>query len=154
VSAWLLAGLALAAHPGVADPRAFIAERYALYAHGEGAIPALDPIVSSRLRVHLNAHDQAEGGEELIDRDWWVNGRAGEEPLLGRVDVTEEPGRDPDRRVIATRFRNHGRAALLRFHFRHEQAAWRLDEVVGEAGGRRWTLTGLLAARPNGDSYE
>ena len=147
MSAWLLAGLALA-QSGVADPRAFVAERYVLYALGDGAIPALDAIASSRLRAHLEAHDQAAGGEELIDRDWWVNGRAGEAPRLGRVALAEEPGGDPARRVIAVRFRNHGRPALLRFHFRHEQAAWRLDEVVGEAGGRRWSLTGLLAARP------
>jgi hypothetical protein len=147
VSVWLLAGLALA-DPGIADPRAFIAGRYVLYARGEGAIPALDPIASSRLRVHLNAHDQAAGGEELIDRDWWVNGRAGEAPRLGRVAIVEERGGEPARRTIAARFRNHGRPALIRFHFRHEQAAWRLDEVVGEAAGRRWTLTGLLATRP------
>ena len=151
--AMLLAGLALAAaepdpHPGVADPLAFLAGRYALYPRGEGAIPALDPIASGRLRGHLDAHDRAAGGEELIDHDWWVGGRPGEEPRIGRVAFAEEPARDRNGRTIAARFRNHGRPALLRFRFLRERGAWRLDEVAGESGARRWTLTGLLASRP------
>lgn len=148
LAALLLSGAEPEPHPGVADPLAFLASRYALYARGQGEIPALDPIASARLRVHLDAHDQAAGGQELIARDWWVDGRAGEAPRLGPLALTEERTRSPDKRAIAARFRNHRRLALLRFHFLREQGAWRLDEVVGEAGGRRWTLTGLLAVRP------
>ena len=145
-----LAGLAVAAaepdqHPGVADPYAFIAGRYALDARGEGAIPALDPIASHRLRAQLYAHDEAAGGEELINRDWWVEGREGEESRISGLSLAEEPARGPGRRTIAARFRNHGRPARLRFAFVREDGAWRLDEVISDDG---WTLTGLLAERP------
>ena len=146
----LILGLAMATtepnpHPGVADPAAFLRARYALYARGEGVIPELAPIVSDRLRAQLDAHDQAAGGRQLINHDWWVEGREGEESRIGGLALAEEAPRDPGRRTIEARFRNHERRARLRFGFVREDGAWRLDEVISDGG---WTLTGLLAERP------
>jgi hypothetical protein len=143
-----LAGAARAerpAYPGVADPIAFMRDRYAQYERG-GAVPALalDGYASTNLRLRLYAFDAAAGGEELDSLDPWVDGV---DWRIGPVALARLPGHRPGRQIIAARFRNHGWPVLLRFFWVRERGAWYLDEIVRPGRGA-WTLTGRLAARP------
>jgi hypothetical protein len=148
----LLLGFALAAvepaaHPGVADPIAFMRARYAEYRSGNVRVLALDTYASARLRGRLYAFDQAAGGQEVDSLDFWV-GEEGEWSLTG-LGLTLEPTLHSGRRTVTARFRNRGRPVVLHFRFVRERGAWYLDEVV-RPGRRGWTLSGRLAMRPWG----
>ena len=133
------------AHPGVADPIAFMRARYAEYeGGGEVRTVALDTYASARLRARLYAFDQAAGGEELDSLDPWVDAIGWR---IGPVALTPGPSRDRNRRIVVARFGNHGRPVRLRFHGLRARGAWYLDEIV-KAGPDGWTLTGRLARRP------
>lgn len=135
------------AHPGVADPIAFMRARYAEYLSGSVRGLALDSYASERLRAHLHAYDEAAGGQEVDELDFWV-GELGSWSLSG-LGLTLEPARRADRQTVTARFRNRGRPVVLHFRFVRERGAWYLDEVVRPgARGRGWTLTQRLAMRP------
>jgi hypothetical protein len=150
----LLLGFALAlapaepaAHPGVADPIAFMRARYAEYLSGNVRVLALDTYASERLRARLYAFDEAAGGQEVDSLDFWV-GEPGDWSLTG-LGLTLAPRPRPDRQIVTARFRNRGRPIVLHFHFVRDRGAWYLDEVVRPgARGRGWTLSGRLAMRP------
>ena len=131
-------------HPGVADPIAFMAARYADYRGGNPRVLAIDDYASARLRGHLYAFDQAAGGQEVDSLDFWIDGTDG---VLTGLGLTLEPQRRADRQTIIARFRNRDRPVTLRFHFIREGGSWYLDEAV-KPGRRGWTLTGRLAMRP------
>lgn len=134
-------------HPGVADPIAFMRDRYAEYLSGNVRVLALDSYASERLRAHLYAYDEAAGGQEVDELDFWV-GEPGQWSLRG-LGLTLEPARRPDRQTVTARFRNRGRPVVLHFRFVRERGAWYLDEVVRPGRrGRGWTLSGRLALRP------
>jgi len=147
ILAWAVAAVAAQApaHPGVADPIAFMRSRYAEYqGGGEVRTVALESYASARLRDRLYAFDQAAGGEELDSLDPWVDGVGWR---IGRVALTPGPSAGRGRRTVVARFRNHGRPVRLFFHWARARGAWYLDEIV-KAGPRGWTLTGRLARRP------
>lgn len=147
VVALMLAALAVpAAAQGVADPLAFVQGRYAQYQSGDPPVLALDTYASARLRAKLYAHDEAAGGEEVGDLDFWVDGRAWP---VADLSVTREPGGRAGQRTILARFTLASRRASVRFFFVREGEAWALDEAADAARGR-WTLSCLLAQRPGG----
>ena len=130
---------------GVADPIAFVAERYRLYQSGERGHGALADHASARLLRQLDGFEAAMGGQELDSLDVWIDDRDGW--ALSGLGLTLEPGGAAGRQTITARFRNEGRPVLLRFHFVRERGRWYLDEVV-KPGRGGWALTRRLATRP------
>jgi len=137
------AGLAVMAMPAVAaqgfdDPAAFVRERFAYYARGQVPQSWPDESYSPRLARLFERLDAAEGGEERIGFDWWINAQDFE---LGAVAVVIERSRG-DRRTILARWRNFGRADSSRFLFVRRRGRWFLDDVVSATAG--WRLSALL----------
>ncbi len=143
-----LAALALAAFTqvprGVDDPRAFVQGVYTQYRRGDAPRVDLDIYGSERLVALVHAFDEAAGGEQLIDFDWWVNGQ---DWRLSDIRITQIEG-GSGRRIVTVRFANMGRVSVNRFDFVRAHGRWFLDEVVNESGGGGWTLSALLGRRP------
>jgi hypothetical protein len=127
-----------AAAQGFVDPTAFVRERFAIYERGQVPQSWPDRPYSPRLARLFEALAAAEGGEERIDFDWWVNGQDFE---LAVVEVVLERSRG-DRRTFLARWRNFGRADSSRFLFVRRQGRWFLDNVVNTTSG--WRLSELL----------
>lgn len=142
----VLAAFALAAFAqdsrGVEDPRAFVQQRYSEYLRGSPRSLHLDDYASARLTALAYAADEAEGGEERLNFDWWVDGN---DWRITGLSLRLERSRDPARRTIVARFRNFARPVRLRFRFVRERGGWYLDEVASASG---WTLSALLSQRP------
>ena len=133
---------------GVADPRAFVAERYAAYRRGTDSVPA-DPTwaYSPRLAALFASYNrwQRRHTDEVgsIDFDWWINAQDWE---LSDVAVSQaDSGRNA--RVVTARWRNSGRSDSSRFLFVRIGTRWYLDDVVHGSGrgDEGWTLSALLA---------
>lgn len=159
---WMAAALAVpvsaAAQPmataaqagrGVDDPGAFVAAHYDAYRRNPEAPPA-DPefAYSDRLRTLFDAYAAwTAQHEDLIgslDFDWWTNSQ---DWRIDRVEIaTAEAG--PDRRTIVARFRNWDTPVEIRFAFVRQAGRWYLDDASSGAGEDGWTLSGLLAERP------
>lgn len=123
---------------GVADPVAFVRERFAVYATGQVPQDRTDGLWSARMRSLLDRLDEAEGGEQRINFDTWVN--AQDFAISDVLVVLERDGRD--RRIVLARWRNFGRADSSRFHFVRRHGRWFLDDIVSRTSG--WTLSALL----------
>ena len=137
-----------AAHArGVADPRAFVAQRYAGYRAGTDHIPP-DPVwaYSPRLAALFAAYDrwQHRHDDEVgsIDFDWWINAQDWE---LSGVSVTEAAN-GPNARTVTARWTNSGRTDSSRFLFVRIGGRWYLDDAVNGTGhgDEGWTLSELL----------
>ena len=143
-----LMALALAAFTqvprGVDDPRAFVEQRYAQYLNGGPPSMHLDEYASERLTALAHASDEAEGGEDRIGFDWWVNGQDWQ---LSDVRVTQIDA-GPDERIVQARFTNFGREGVNRFHFVRHLGRWYLDDVINVTGRETWLLSSLLRGRP------
>jgi hypothetical protein len=130
---------------GLADPMAFVAERYRIYQRGERGHGSLGDYASPRLLGHLDDFNAAMGGEELDSLDVWIDDR--DDWRLTRLELSLAPSRDPDRQMIVARFLNESRPVRLHFHFVRTVEGWALDELV-KPGPGGWTLTQRLASRP------
>lgn len=141
---WLVAAAALVASPaaaqGVEDPAAFVRERFAHYARGQVPQSWPDRSYSSRLDRLFERLDRAEGGEQRIDFDWWLNAQ---DFSIDSVEVVIERDRG-DRRTVLARWRNFGRADSSRFLFVRRRGRWFLDDVINATSG--WRLSALLHA--------
>lgn len=130
---------------GVEDPRAFVEQRYAHYLGGRPPPSQhLDEYASERLTALVHSYDEAEGGEDRLGFDWWIDGQDWE---LSEVRVTQVEDAS-DRRTVIARFANFGRVSVNRFHFVRAHGRWFLDDVVNTSGGAGWTLSALLRERP------
>lgn len=133
---------------GVADPRAFVAQRFAGYRSGTDSVPADSTwAYSPRLAALFATYDrwQRRHTDEVgsIDFDWWINAQDWE---LSDVSVSQaDSGRN--RRVVTARWRNSGRNDSSRFLFVRIGTRWYLDDVVHGSGhgDEGWTLSALLA---------
>ena len=115
---------------------------FGISARGARARSSLDDYASARLTALAYAADEAEGGEERLNFDWWVDGS---DWRITGLSLRLERSRDPARRTIIARFRNFARPVRLRFRFVRERGGWYLDEVASASG---WTLSALLSERP------
>ena len=137
-----------AAHArGVADPRAFVAQRYAGYRNDGHHVPP-DPTwaYSPRLAALFAAYDrwQHRHNDEVgsIDFDWWINAQDWE---LSGVSVTEA-ATGVNARTVTAHWTNSGRADSSRFLFVRIGTRWYLDDAVNGTGhgDDGWTLSELL----------
>jgi len=139
-----LAALALAAFGpaprGVEDPRAFVQQRYSEYLRGNPRSIHLDDYASERLIALADALGEAEGGEDRLGFDWWVNGQDWQ---LSDIRVTRIDA-GPDDQIVLARFANFGREGVNRFHFVRQRGRWFLDDVQNVTGGEIWMLSSLL----------
>jgi hypothetical protein len=129
---------------GVADPRAFVEERYRRIAEDQG-----DPAAhaySDRLRS-LFSDMNSDAGDELgrLDFDYWSNSQ---DPDIRNLRIRQEEvfGRE-DRRVIVAEFSNGGLPNVNTFYFERVGGRWFLDDVRNETRGENggsWTLSLLL----------
>ena len=144
LAALLLTASSTAAAQGFDDPVAFVRERFATYQRGEVPQSWPDRPYSPRLARLFERLAAAEGGEERIEFDWWVNGQDFE---LDAVEVALEADRG-DRRSVLARWRNFGNPDASRFQFVRWQGRWYLDEVVSLTSD--WRLSQVLrdSARP------
>ena len=132
---------------GVADPRAFVAQRFAGYRGSTDHVPP-DPVwaYSPRLAALSAAYDrwQRRHHDEVgsIDFDWWINAQDWE---LSGVSVSAADA-GPDRRTVTARWRNAGRDDSSRFLFVRIGGRWYLDDAVNGSGhgDDGWTLSELL----------
>ena len=133
------------AERGVADPRAFVEQRYRTIGEGQGDPAAV--AYSDRLRA-LFADDEtdAQGGVGRLDFDYWSNSQ---DPQISNLRVTEQPveGRE-DRRIVVARFNNGPGEFTNRYYFERVGGRWYLDDVSSQAQPGRedtgWTLSLLL----------
>ena len=140
----VLAWPSAAAAQGFDDPVAFVRDRFALYQGGEAPQSWPDRPYSPRLARLFERLAAAEGGEERIEFDWWVNGQDFE---LDAVEVVLEQGHG-DRRTVLARWRNFGQDDASRFLFVRRAGRWYLDEVISTTSD--WRLSQVLrdATRP------
>ena len=132
---------------GVADPRAFVAQRLAGYRGSTDHVPP-DPVwaYSPRLAALFAAYDrwQRRHHDEVgsLDFDWWINAQDWE---LSRVSVAAADT-GPNRRTVTARWRNADRDDSSRFLFVRIGGRWYLDDAVNGTGhgGDGWTLSELL----------
>lgn len=134
---------------GVADPRAFVQQRYDAYLRGAGSHIPPDPTwaYSPRLAGLFRTYDawQRRHRDEVgsIDFDWWINAQDWE---LSRVAVTAA-ATGPNAQTVTARFHNADRAEELRFLFVRIGGRWYLDDALSGSGhgDDGWTLSALLA---------
>lgn len=138
-----------AAHTaGVADPRAFVAERYAAYQRGTDHIPP-EPVwaYSPRLRALYDGYNswaRRHGDEVGLDFDWWINAQDWQ---LTDVSVTAADT-GPLTRTVTAHWRNSGTADGERFLFVRLGSRWYLDDIVHAGqGDENWTFSTLLRNR-------
>ena len=143
-----LAAFALAAFTqeprGVEDPRAFVPE---VYRQLSSAAPprrrSSTFTAASAYARFRRALDEAEGGEDRLSFDWWVNAQ---DWRISRVSIVEFSF-GPDRKVIEAHWTNYDRRDSSRFFFLREDGRWYLDDVVNGRGRGEdgWTLSRLAA---------
>ena len=123
---------------GVRNPVAFVRARFAQYERGEPIDDWPEYAFSSRLRALFERLSVAEGGEERLGFDWWIDGQDWE---VTKVRLTPAgPGRG--RINVHARWRNFGSEQNGTFLFVREGGRWYLDDVVSHTSG--WTLSILL----------
>jgi hypothetical protein len=123
---------------GVRDPVAFVRARFAQYERGEPINDWTQQAYSRRLADLFDALGEAEGGEQRLDFDWWIDGQDWQ---IDQVRLRSAwNGRN--RLNVHARWRNFGSAQSGTFLFVREEGRWYLDDVVSHTSG--WTLSILL----------
>jgi hypothetical protein len=135
---------AQAAESGVRNPVAFVRERFARYARGDSPAPWPEYAYSQRLRRLFETLDAAEGGEERINFDWWVDA-----PDWQVDHVRLRPAWPARGRLnVDARWRVFGEERSGTFLFVRENGRWYLDDVASHTTG--WTLSILLEQAARG----
>lgn len=127
-----------ASERGVRSPVAFVRARFAQYERGEAPASWPEYAYSPRLAGLFAALDAAEGGEERIGFDWWIDGQDWQVDQVRLRPAWPGPGR----MNVHARWRNFGSEQNGTFLFVRENGRWLLDDVVSHTSG--WTLSILL----------
>ena len=146
----ILAGASVLAAPARAfaatgEPVDVVTALYHLYAGPKGDYSSVsfdDSRVVSLCTKSLRAAMQAmyarskKSGDAILDFDPVTDSQ---DPMVERLSIAAE-----SESVVAATFYSHGDKRVVRYVFKREGGAWRIDDVSGGQGADKWDLRDII----------
>ncbi len=144
----ILAGASLLASPALAADRApvdVVAEIYRVYAgpkgdYSQGSIEdkRVEATFTASLRKALAAMDarSKKRNEPILDFDPVTDSQ---DPMVERLSIASESDS-----VVAATFFSGDVKHVVRYVFKREDGAWKIDDISGGAGDDKWDLREII----------
>jgi len=137
----------------VLNPRGIVELIYRISAGADGAYQGESAIMKSANRQrwfsrYLAAKwaamekEQKRSGGVILDFDPVTNSQ---DPSVKQLEISVEK-QDGLNAIVAARFFAHDEKApvVVRYYFKKEAGAWKIDDIAGEAGKDKWSLREIL----------